>query len=161
MADNQDLVRRANSLIKPTLDLASGDRPEGRRRMRQRRSFVALAAVTDTANGQRLARPDGDDDDVPVLTDVVLAAPAAAEEGEERIAARLRAALAAELADAVDRQIANQLPALVEAALGKAADQVRQGMAATIEMALLDFQAQRGQLRLPLPEPDSDGPGHA
>lgn len=161
MADNQDLVRRANSLIKPALDLAGGDRPEGRRRMRQRRSFVALAAVTDTADGERLRRPDGDDDDVPVLTDVVLAAPAAPEEDEDRIAARLRTALAAELAELVDRQIASQLPALVEAALAKTADQVRQGMAATIAMALLDFQAQRGQLRLPLPEPDTGAPGEA
>lgn len=159
MADNQDLVRRANSLIKPALDLASGDRPEGRRRMRQRRSFVALAAVTDTADSERLRQPDGDDDDVPVLTDVVLAAPAAPEEDEDRIAARLRTALAAELAEVVDRQIANQLPALVEAALAQAAEQVRQGMAAAIETALLDFQTQRGQLRLPLPEPDADGPG--
>lgn len=107
-------------------------------------------------------RPDSfvtpDDDDLPVLTDVVLAVPPDPEEDAQGIAAGLRSTLAGDLADVIDRQLADQVPALLEATLVKATGELRLGLEATIRSALSDFLGQRGQLRLPLDEPGGDGP---
>lgn len=155
MADATNLFRRADSLIKPDAGLADGQRPEQLQRMPRRRSFVASATATGRPDATA-RRPTASDDDLPVLTDVVPPAPPAHEQDVDDIAARLRLTLAGDLADAIDRQLADQVPALLEDTLAKATGELRLGLEATIKSALNDFLGQRGQLRLPLAEPAGD-----
>lgn len=156
MTDDQDLFRRADSLINSE---AAADRLAGRRRIYQRRSFVAAAVATPrTAPGDTTRTSRSDSDDVPVLTDVVLpilpVSPAPVDPAKavdkELLAAALRVTLAADLAEAIAQQLANDLPEIVAATLSVAAEGLRQEVAATIDRVLRDFLAQRGQLRLPL-----------
>ena len=157
MADATDLLRRADSLIKADAELSDGERHEQPQRMPRRRSFVASATATDRPDATA-RRPTASDDDLPVLTDVVLPAPRDPEEDAQGIAAGLRSTLAGDLADVIDRQLADQVPALLEATLVKATGELRLGLEATIRSALSDFLGQRGQLRLPLGEPGGDEP---
>lgn len=151
---DKDLLSRADSLINAETGAAHSDRRESLRRLPRRRSFVASTTVTATP-AVHLSPPSSDDDDLPLLTDVVIPAPTGPEEDVDHMASRLRSTLAADLADLVDRRLSSELPALLDAALVKAADHLRHGIAATIDTALRDFVAERGQLRLPLAEPDS------
>ncbi|WP_300453725.1 hypothetical protein [Accumulibacter sp.] len=149
-----DLISRADSLIKPD---AAGERLESRLQMSRRRSFVASPTRADRRLAPaRPTPPASDDDDLPVLTDIVL--PATTEPGAnlEPLVARLRATLADDLADMVARQLANDLPVLLEAALLNAAEPLRQSLEATLQLALRNFVAARGQLRLPLAERHDD-----
>lgn len=143
-----DLISRADSLIKPE---ASGERLEGRPQMARRRSFVASPMRADRRLAPAQPTPPVDDDDLPVLTDIVLPAPAEPADLEPMVA-RLRATLADDLADRVDRQLASDLPVLLEAALINAVEPLRQSLEATLRLALRNFVAARGQLRLALGE---------
>ena len=157
MADDEDLLSRANSLINPDSGATRGERRQVPRQMRRRRSFLASTASAEDAEGStRLAGRNSEDDDLPLLTDVVLGAEAEPEASVDDIAADLRPTLAAELTQLIDRHLAASLPALIEAAVANAAEHLRGGIKASITMAAADFVAQRGQLPLPLEEPESN-----
>ena len=64
--------------------------------------------------------------------------------------------LAAQMAEAIGRQMAYELPTLIEATLLNASEDLRTGITATMEAALRDFNARRKQLQLPLDAPDDD-----
>lgn len=139
---------------------------------RRRRSFLA------TRQSERPAAPmpgpapapapvipaPPEEDDLPVLTEVVpgeeaeaAAAPAAPPTPPADAAAEFEACveeLAAQMAQAIERQMACELPMLIEATLLNAAEALREGFTSTTEVALRDFLAQRKQMQLPL-----DGPG--
>lgn len=154
MADDDDLLSRANSLINADTAAAHGERRNSPRQMRRRRSFLASANPADDAErGARFASRNSEDDDLPLLTDVV--AEVEPEPGVDDIAASLRPVLAVELSALIDRQLASALPLLVETAVYEAAMHLRQGIEANVAMAARDFVAQRGQLQLPLEEPAS------
>jgi hypothetical protein len=156
MADDEDLLSRANSLINPDSGATRGERRQVPRQMRRRRSFLASTTSAEDAEGStRLARRNSEDDDLPLLTDVVVDVEAEPETSIDDIAADLRPTLAAELAQLIDRHLAASLPALIEAAVADAAEHLRGGIEASITMAAADFVAQRGQLPLPLDKPAS------
>jgi len=152
MASDDDLISRADSLIRADAGAAGSDGRSNQRHGRRRRSFVASAAEL---NGtEELPAAAGDDDDLPLLTEVVQ---------PEMVTEALRPLLAAELSHLLEQRLASETPALVSSALDVAATQLRQGILAAIAGALEDFVAQRGQLSLPLPvveeglQPGSDG----
>ncbi|WP_300335779.1 hypothetical protein [Accumulibacter sp.] len=151
MADDKDLLSRADSLIKPE-GAANSERRESTRQMRRRRSFLASPTPSDV---ERFAWRSSEDDGLPLLTEVVVPEEPEPEESVESIAAGLRPALAADLARLIDCHLAAELPALVDASLREASDQLRHGIETTLAAALRDFVGQRGQLPLPLEDPDS------
>ena len=64
--------------------------------------------------------------------------------------------LATQMAEAIGRQMAYELPTLIEATLLNAEEGLRTGITATMDAALRDFIARRKQLQLPLDEPGSE-----
>lgn len=147
---------------------------------RRRRSFIAarkndgLDADTipltgpdeDLSSTNDLAAIEANEDpeDIPVLTEVVLPAAQAAPEEEmphdfsARIDARIEQ-LATEMSQAIGRQLAYELPTLIEATLLNASEDLRDGITSTMETALREFIARRRQLDLPLNDPDAEFPG--
>ncbi len=143
MSEHTDVVERADSLMQ------GGTSPFGSRR---RRSFVAT--TTRDAEFTNTPLPTIDDDDLPVLTDVVPAeveqvSEASSEPDEEA----LLSIIAADLVHSIEQQLAIELPTLIEATLINAQNELRAGVNSTLEMALRDFLARRQQLRLPLDDP--------
>lgn len=139
MPDNNDVVTRADSL------------------MRRRRSFVARTAHAEESGSAEvppLPAPD-DDDDLPVLTEVVPPEPVVSVPLADRFDETLVAILVADIAHAIEQQLAIELPTLIEASLLTAKDELHAGISATMEVALRDFLARRRQLRLPLDEADA------
>ena len=131
---------------------------------RRRRSFLA------TKPNNRLEEDTvpaiSDEDDIPVLTEIVepeepTSVQAQAEEAlpeEESPNASVPfdtqlEELATQMAQAIGKQMAYELPTLVEATLLSASEELRQGITSTMESALRDFIARRKQLKLPLDEP--------
>lgn len=119
---------------------------------RRRRSFLAAR------HSERL---DADtvpirteDDDLPVLTDVVPAEEALPEPNapaSEAPAVKVSVEeLAAEMTRAISEQMAYELPTLIEATLLNASEELRAGITATMETALREFITRRKQLSLPL-----------
>lgn len=134
MADHSDVVDRADSL------------------MRRRRSFVASYAGK--AENASASPPVNEDEDLPVLTDVVSAETVVPETRPDRYDEEaLLTILATGLVRTLERQLAEELPTLVEAALLSAQHELHSGINATLEMALKAFLARRHQLSLPLDEP--------
>ncbi len=135
MADPSDVVDRADTL------------------MRRRRSFVA----TPSAKGanSRLRTPVNDDD-LPVLTEVVSAEAAVSEGGPDRFDETQVLILASDIAYAIGQQLTDDLPTLLETALLTAGEELRAGITSTMETALRDFIAKRKQLHLPLDDPNRD-----
>ena len=127
---------------------------------------VALEDVAPEVAGPEpdILPPAADEDDIPLLTEVV---PSDEPEDEEQIADepepepsvtlddRLEE-LATQMAEAIGRQMAYELPTLIEATLLNAEEGLRTGITATMEAALRDFIARRKQLQLPLDEPGSE-----
>jgi len=139
MSAPSDVVDRADSL------------------MRRRRTFVAArpsAPQIDRIDSQ--PPPVSEDDDLPVLTEVVSADAAGFDEHSERFDETQVSLLASDIAHAIGQQLTGDLPKLLETALLNAGEELRAGITATMESALHDFIARRKQLRLPLDEPDSD-----
>ncbi|HMW53992.1 MAG TPA: hypothetical protein PKZ67_08430 [Accumulibacter sp.] len=154
MADDSDLIRRVDSLINAEA-AAGGDRREDARRPRRRRSFLASATPAGSSASITPVTPSGnEEEDLPVLTEVVLPTPDVPAEDS----AKLRETLAADLAERLDRQLQSEMLALVEAALLTATDYLQNGIAATIETVLRDFIEQNGQPRQPIEEPARDQP---
>ena len=164
MADNNDVFNRADSLMSRTESSLAGGR--------RRRAFVANPAPQDDSTASAASRngvplmpkleevvfpatPPAEEDDLPVLTEVVAPEAAVAETGADRFDETLVAILASDLARAIEQQMAIELPTLIEASLLTAQEELRAGISATMEMALRDFLARRQQLRLPLDEPNS------
>ena len=138
MAENSDVVDRADSL------------------MRRRRSFVATQPRTPPAP-LSMPQPVAEDDDIPVLTEVISAEAAVSEGSTNRVDETQITLLASDLAEAIGQQLTYELPTLLEAVLINAGEELRLGITATMETALRDYIARRKQLRLPLEEPnDSD-----
>lgn len=134
--------------------------------VRRRRSFLAarrndsLEADTIPMATEEMA----EEDDIPVLTEVVTAdqdkdnAPVTEDpipDFSPSFDARLEE-LATQMAEAIGRQMACELPTLIEATLLNASEELRTGITATMETALRDFSAHRKQLQLPLDASDME-----
>jgi DNA polymerase-3 subunit chi len=154
MANDEDLLSRANSLINADNGAGRGGRPSSPRPMRRRRSFLASPDSDSfrrrpalSLREQRRRRPAAIDRR---RRDRRNPSPSRA----SMISLRTCARDPCHRACATHRPpSAAALPALVEAAAAEAAEHLRQGIEATIAMAARDFVAQRGQLQLPLEEP--------
>ena len=136
MAENSDVVDRADSL------------------MRRRRSFVATQPATPPAP-LGMPQPVAEDDDIPVLTEVISAEAAVSEGSTNRVDETQITLLASDLAEAIGQQLTYELPTLLEAVLINAGEELRLGITETMETALRDYIARRKQLRLPLEDPNS------
>lgn len=133
MADSSDVVDRADSL------------------MRRRRSFVATPPASQPAHIDIVETPRiVEEDDIPVLTEVVSAEAAVSEESPHREDDTQITLLASDLAHAIGQQLTYELPTLLEAVLINAGEELRIGITETMETALRDYIARRKQLRLPL-----------
>lgn len=132
MAEPVDIVDRADSL------------------MQRRRTFVATRSVSPAP------LPAAEDDDLPVLTEVVSPEAAVAEPKTEHFDDTQVTLLASEIAHAFAEQLASDLPGLLETALLNAGKELRTGIATIMESALRDFLARRKQLHLPLEETGND-----
>jgi hypothetical protein len=136
MAEPSDVVDRADTL------------------MRRRRTFVAAhPRAPEVASPPPSPPPTGEDDDLPVLTEVVSADAAGFAEHNERFDETQVSLLASDIAHAIGQQLASELPRLLETALLNAGETLRAGITSTMESALRDFIARRKQLQLPLDEP--------
>ncbi|MEF8700201.1 MAG: hypothetical protein V5B32_00950 [Candidatus Accumulibacter sp. UW26] len=155
MTDDSDLIDRANSLINADT-AAAGSSRESSRRLRRRRSFLASTTLEVTTLPALPGRPAGDDDDLPLLTEVVLPALPADAKSAGQVAPVRRPDLAADLVDLIDRRLQSELPALIDATVQHASDHLRRGIDAAVGTAVRDFLAERGQLRLPLEDPAAD-----
>ena len=143
MAEQSDVVDRADALTHP-----EGSSPSGRRR----RNFVATP--TSRAAPAAMAKVAHEDDDLPVLTEVVSAEAAVSEDKTDRFDETQVTLLASDIAHAIGQQLTDDMPSLLEAALLNAGEELRAGITSTMETALRDFIARRKQLRLPLDEPE-------
>ena len=133
MADSSDVVDRADWL------------------MRRRRSFVATPPASQPAHIDIVETPRiVEEDDIPVLTEVVSAEAAVSEESPHREDDTQITLLASDLAHAIGQQLTYELPTLLEAVLINAGEELRIVIAETMEAALRDDIARRKQLRLPL-----------
>ena len=138
MTEHSDVVDRADSL------------------MRRRRSFVAsVSGKTEPISAP--PPPISDDEDLPVLTEVVSAEAIIPEtQPEPNDEEALLAIVAADLVRTLERQLPIELPSLIEATLLNAQEELRSGINSTLDMALRDFLARRHQLSLSLNEPSRD-----
>ena len=142
MADHNDVVARANSLI------------------RRRRSFVATppdkAEPVTVSTPAATATPATEDDDLPILTEVISAEAAISEDSVDHFDETQISILASDIAHAIGQQLTYELPTLLDAVLLTAGEELRAGLTSTMETALRDFIARRKQLRLPLDEPNGE-----
>lgn len=154
MADPERNLDRVSAWVNP-----EGNTP------RRRRSFVAGTRSpekpAESAEIPILPLPTIEDDDLPVLTEVVPdeqpePPPAAEPAKPERDDEALLAIIADDLVRTLETQLAIELPTLIEATLIGAQAELRNGINSTLEMALRDFLARRRQLRLPLNDPNND-----
>ena len=143
MPERSDIVERADALI------------------RRRRNFVDRPAAPEHAAAAE-ALLSFDEDDIPVLTEI---APEDAEPSAEPLNAAVEPRgvgggefeeLSREIATAVEWRVARDLPALLEVALRKAGDDLRAGIAASIDDALRDALA--GRLEQHAPARDAADP---
>ncbi len=147
MADDGDLIRRADSLIGSDAGATGAERHGNPRPGRRRRSFVASTADRPAVEGGAMA--GGEDEDLPLLTEVVPPATGAVDEVPAAVAAALRAHIAGDLCHQLEQRLASETPALIASTLDSAGVQLRRGITAAIVAVLDDFLAQRGQLPLP------------
>lgn len=117
--------------------------------VKRRRSFVAADATPPAAR-------KGDDEDVPLLTEIIDLgiAPGNADSAAPVPLEPLIQALAADLAHALEYRLQADLPGVLDAAFERLASDLRQGIAGVAESAVRDFLGRQQQLRLPFP---SDG----
>ena len=139
MSDTHDVLDRTDSLI------------------RRRRTFIAATPST-TPSTLANAPAQSDDEDIPILTDVVSPEAAISEPRSERIDETQVTLLASEVAHAFGEQLAKSLPTLIEAALLQTGKELGSGISTIMENALRDFLSRRRQLHLPLEEQTEDGP---
>lgn len=119
MSASDDIVSRADSLMK------------------RRRSFVAGQPAAEQAPA-----PD-EDEDLPVLTEIVAPEAALAEAPPDRLDDTQLALQAADLAQAVQQRLAAELPDLIDACLALVEREIQEGIADIVDNALKAFIAQR------------------
>ena len=125
--------------------------------MRRRRSFVASKNEAPPPESKVEAPVEEEStDDIPVLTEVVVAETGVTEEKAELPEDTQEHLLASDIARAIGDQLTRDLPDLLETVLLNAGENLHAGITATMETALRDFIARRKQLRLPL-EDANDG----
>lgn len=130
--------------------------------IRKRRSYVAqgdLPRETGARAPQVEAFPAAnEDDDVPVLTEVVdiaeVSTDAPIRTGPTPIEPMLDA-IAAELVNALQQRLADELPPLLDTAFEHFSAEVRVGIRGITDTAVRDFIERRRQLNLPLVDPQS------
>ena len=144
MAENNSSIERTDAVTRPEGKTVGG---------RRRRSFVATAGDK-TPPGP--PTPPEDEEDIPVLTEIVVAEPAPPEPPAVRDDEALLAIIASDLVRSLEQQLAIELPTLIEAALINEQMELRSGISSTMSMALHDFLARRQQLSLPFEEPNPD-----
>jgi hypothetical protein len=128
--------------------------------IQKRRSYVARdnAPSGTGAGGQWIDVPVAihEDDDVPVLTEVVdiaeVSTDAPATAGPTPIEPMLDA-IAAELANSLQQRLTDELPPLLDTAFEHFSAEVRAGIRGITETAVRDFIERRRQLNLPLVAP--------
>ena len=141
MAEHSDVIDRVDALMR-----SEGLSPAGRRR----RSFIAAPATSEEPF-ELLAHPD--EDDLPVLTEIVSVEAAVSEPVHDHFDETLISIIASDLVQSLEQQLAIELPTLIEASLINAQNELRAGVSSTLELALRDFlERRRQQLRLPLEE---------
>jgi hypothetical protein len=147
MAEIPDVVERADALMR-----SGGGSLGGRRR----RSFIA--APVDAADALDTPQRAIEEEDLPVLTDVVSTEPEAAPAPPlpARDDEALLSTIAADLVTRIEQQLAIELPMLIEAALINTQNELRAGISSIMGMALRDFLARRKQLQLPLDDPNHE-----
>lgn len=107
--------------------------------MRRRRSFVAEPLrETDSTEPSSYPTPETEDEDLPVLTEVVSVETAVPEHKVERLDEAQISLLASVITHAIEQQLTNDLPALLESALHNAGEGLRAGIAVSMENALHD-----------------------
>ena len=143
MADHTD---RADAPMPSAANSAGG---------RRRRSFIASRGSS-ADPVVATPPPSVEDDDLPVLTDVVPAEAesAPAPEHRERDDERRLSIIAADLVCSIEQQLAIELPMLIESTLINSQNELRSGINSIMSTALRDFLAQRQQLPLPLDDPN-------
>lgn len=163
MADNNDVFNRADSLMRPESERAYASTPLGVRPGgisleggRRRRAFVAAPVMPKLEEIVFAAELPAEDDDLPVLTEVVAPEAAVSEASPDRFDETLLSILAADLAHSIETRLGVELPSLIEATLESFQQDLRRGIVAATEAALKDFLARRQQLRLPLDEPNQN-----
>lgn len=123
--------------------------------VRKRRSFVAASAGT----ARPVVVPAVDEDDIPVLTEIVDITEVSGDAPETAAAPPLQpmlAALADDLSQCVADRLAADLPEILDAALEQFRSDLRRGIAGSVDSAARDFLARRQQLRLPFPTDSAD-----
>ncbi len=155
MSNEPDLLARADLLIRPDVSPTVCETTEPRR-LSRRRSFVAASEAPRQQQQGELSLDQ--DDDLPVLTDVVTPPTPMTTDETADLGGELRDTLANDLADCVRRRLVDELPAQVDDFFRRASDELRACIATTLTDTIGDFLAQRGQLRLPLTLTASDNP---
>ena len=145
MYDQPNVVDRVDALMRPDGNSLGG---------RRRRSFVA--APNDKTEPTLLPLPVYEDEDLPILTEIVSPEIPTRAPKPDVIDEAMLAIIAADLVHSLEHQLSIELPTLIEATLLNAQNELRTGVDSTLEMALRDFLARRQQLRLPLDDPNED-----
>ena len=157
MADDGDLISRADLLLKADAGSGSGEQSDHPRPLRRRRSFIASttpAATRETARGGATA-PIADDD-LPLLTEVVSPDQIISESLLD--VAGLRRTITSELVQLLGSRLQQAMPVLLEAALRRAIDEWHEALAETIDTTLREFS----ELDADMPQPGETGaPGAA
>ena len=115
----------------------------------KRRSFVAGGGTGDATKG--------DDDDLPMLTDVVDIAEVSGDQPNNLshgLSEPLLESMAAELANAVQQRLTADFPMLLDEAAERLSLELRRGIHQITEAAIRDYMARRRQLSLPLDDLD-------
>ena len=119
----------------------------------KRRSFVAGGSAADASRQ--------DDDDLPLLTEVVDIAEVTSEQPNSlshRISEPLLDAMAGELSHAIQQRLTADFPALLDDAVERLSAELRRGMHQITEAAIRDYLNRRRQLSLPLDGEDPTTP---
>ena len=115
----------------------------------KRRSFVAGGGAGDATKS--------DDDDLPMLTDVVDIAEVSGDQPNNLshgLSEPLLESMAAELANAVQQRLTADFPMLLDEAAERLSLELRRGIHQITEAAIRDYMARRRQLSLPLDDLD-------
>lgn len=131
----------ASSTLPPRPD--GEDHPSGKeaRGSRRRRAFIAvperIIENSGSADDTPIAPlPATEDEDLPVLTEVVSLEAEMSEDKAMHLDETQLSLLASVITHAIEQQLAHDLPALIDAALHHAGDNLRAGIATSLENAL-------------------------
>ena len=120
--------------------------------MMRGRSFVANRPAP--PGSEKTNRP-AEDEDLPVLTEIVPADAPATRQSNDRDEETQTLLITSEIAHAFGEQLTSDLPALLESALSKVREELHAGIGEIMETAVRNVLARRRQLDLPLEETNS------